>query len=499
MAARKRRGTRPAAGGGRTVAAAVNLTAVFLFAALAGCPGPRETVPPAGKTGGARTAFVPPQEKFKATLVFRHFDSKTWKEERSGLYVDAVRMRVMRGAEHISDLFRLTADGKLPPPAADVATGFIGKLREMAWPEGNSIFEMRDFGREGNSLWISYSHNLRLAEAVPADQDVYLSGGFSRLPAGRYSLTIRCENDKRFSPLTCDFKIWPVEKVTLAAAPPRASWKQGEIVELTGDVWPSGEDVEFLLSSDDERCAELQFAPAVPPAGVKKGARARAKGAIEYVRYEFPKGYYSEENRGKYGISFPFAFPQAACYLNVREFEILPDPPVAWGEAVNGLQAGLAAPQSRFRADEKIRLVLHLKNAGDWPLKVYDNEHVPLETWQWTLTPAGGGPGFGTVFPSATLRDSLAIRPTIELDPGGATQRKFPFFFGFVPREGGGGPLDKLPAGRYTVAGRFSWDRAGDDLWRGVVSTGAVEIEVAAPEMPAAPKPDEAGKKEAAP
>jgi hypothetical protein len=47
---------------------------------------------------------------------------------------------------------------------------------------------------------------------------------------------------------------------------------------------------------------------------------------------------------------------------------------IAWGDPVNGLQAGLEVVPSRIEPGEPIRLSLHLRNAGTTPFRVFRGE-----------------------------------------------------------------------------------------------------------------------------
>ncbi len=105
----------------------------------------------------------------------------------------------------------------------------------------------------------------------------------------------------------------PVKAVASADAP---KWQEGEVVELTGTIWPARSDAPFFLRREDGDGPHLRSGL---PEGLTTGTRIRVKGTVHYVHYPRPKDYYNESGGVNYGV----AFPQTFCYLDAVEYEVL--------------------------------------------------------------------------------------------------------------------------------------------------------------------------------
>lgn len=163
---------------------------------------------------------------------------------------------------------------------------------------------------------------------------------------------------------------------------------------------------------------------------------------------------------------------------------------VAWGEAVNGLRAGLAplggGPGGKD-CTEAIRLELHLKNVGERAL-VLSDVNTMLEGWTVEFTPVGGGQtivGMTEHLTMATYRSDIklakaeeATRLVAEPKLSLVGMKKLPPGTCRVKMV-----CDKPPqsSGVTPAAANDSTESSGSDgCWHGQVATGTVEIEVKA-------------------
>lgn len=151
-----------------------------------------------------------------------------------------------------------------------------------------------------------------------------------------------------------------------------------------------------------------------------------------------------------------------------------PEAAVAWGEAVKGVRYGLSCDRRSFESGGPISLTVHVENMGDTPVAMPDPAQPSYSfLWRLIFTPSDGGVPFIAQDHAHVRREfretSLAAGETktgrIEIDPA------------LLPdtlhiRQGkSGGFVRELPPGRY---------RAAAEEPGGKVTTGAVEIEIAA-------------------
>ncbi len=151
---------------------------------------------------------------------------------------------------------------------------------------------------------------------------------------------------------------------------------------------------------------------------------------------------------------------------------------IAWGQAVNRLAVGLSASQDRFEIGRPILLNLHLKNVGKVKINVFD----ALSQDCWRVTFAGDNArrfelnqprALKKKFNHAVLAAGLQARA--KLSTSGLS---------FRPLGGGKNVLD-LPPGKYRVAATCSNPSVrgpGPKYWAGAVVSGALEIEIVAPD-----------------
>jgi len=163
---------------------------------------------------------------------------------------------------------------------------------------------------------------------------------------------------------------------------------------------------------------------------------------------------------------------------------------VAWGEAVNGLRAGLSAKRPNFVYGDPIPLTLHLRNDGKERQEVPGYKFLWWYSWKLVFTPAGGAPLHAQPrVPMPSLKPPM----NFVLAPGeekALPLRNYLSDLRFAPPGNAAGDVP-LPPGRYTVQARFVSVGQKEDEFP--TSTGPVEIEIlpsgAAVAKPASPKP----------
>lgn len=89
-------------------------------------------------------------------------------------------------------------------------------------------------------------------------------------------------------------------------------WKQGELLKLTGTIWPSAEQAKFFIDTVDGKSAHLK-GPAL--SGIKPGSKVTLKGRVECVT-----GY------GTAGAS-DILHSQTLYYVNVTDCKVLDEAP----------------------------------------------------------------------------------------------------------------------------------------------------------------------------
>lgn len=97
-------------------------------------------------------------------------------------------------------------------------------------------------------------------------------------------------------------------------------WENGEIVELTGTIWPSRADAGYWIRPDDGPGAHLK-SKAVDKLEV--GTKLWVRGTVEIIHYPKPEGYEHPNGTVRLGVRFPVTFT----YINVSDFRILTPQP----------------------------------------------------------------------------------------------------------------------------------------------------------------------------
>ncbi|HOX06140.1 MAG TPA: FecR domain-containing protein [Planctomycetota bacterium] len=177
------------------------------------------------------------------------------------------------------------------------------------------------------------------------------------------------------------------------------------------------------------------------------------------------------------------------------------EPKVSWGQAENGLQAGLSARQTQFEAGKPMEFTAHYRNAGKDPVVFYRSGRISVEAdfdWLVVMKPKAGGT------PHVPAWEGYAMKAlSFSFEPFGAgEQRSFVLRFGkrgFCPAKDqameraqhhAADRFDKavpLPVGTYLVTATFRGhcdlgpgEKIPANFWRGSITTGPVEIEVVA-------------------
>jgi len=156
---------------------------------------------------------------------------------------------------------------------------------------------------------------------------------------------------------------------------------------------------------------------------------------------------------------------------------------ITWGEAVNGLRAGLVTDKRRYRSGEAITLTVQLENVGREQFEGH-LARLPL-AWTFSFAPVSGGRPF--VF-SDGRRFALEETLIVSIAPG--TQEAIPFLITeqwSLRREGQRRKTRALPPGRYTVTCSHAQKKlpkfikqGSTPWWHGEVTTAPVEIEITA-------------------
>ncbi len=175
--------------------------------------------------------------------------------------------------------------------------------------------------------------------------------------------------------------------------------------------------------------------------------------------------------------------------------EVKPKTAIAWGKTVNGLQAGLSAEKTVFRAGDPIRFTVRLRNVSERKLSL-DRAFVDMglcfEPMPGGKLPrkAGGhwwpqgirfrldrevllAKGHEHQMPAVVKGKLGYVGP--DLDVGGAKLEN---------SDWGPPGIGVLPPGKYRVSVRVSRDAGSARdarAWSGNATTGAVEIEIVAP------------------
>ena len=98
-------------------------------------------------------------------------------------------------------------------------------------------------------------------------------------------------------------------------------WKNGDIVELTGTIWPSKANARYWIRPDDGPGAHLR-SKAVDRLEV--GTKLWVRGTVEIIHYPKPEGYERPDGRVRLGVRFPVT----CTYINVSDFRILTPQPL---------------------------------------------------------------------------------------------------------------------------------------------------------------------------
>ena len=118
------------------------------------------------------------------------------------------------------------------------------------------------------------------------------------------ALLVGCQDER---------KTEPQQRLT---AQSQSEWKEGDVVELTGIIYPAKTDVKYFIETDDGRGAGIR-SEAIDK--LEAGTRVWVKGKIEYVHVPKPKDYENPNGTVNYGVKLPQTF----CYIKVSDFEIL--------------------------------------------------------------------------------------------------------------------------------------------------------------------------------
>jgi hypothetical protein len=162
--------------------------------------------------------------------------------------------------------------------------------------------------------------------------------------------------------------------------------------------------------------------------------------------------------------------------------------PVAWGEAVNGLQAGLEIRKRKLGSSEPIEWVIHVKSTGKNPVTLCDGAFS--HTWTVAFSSAGTDAEWRPEWRYSMERSSVdltvAAGQTKRLGPISTRNGLFPFEFCDVRERA---PARKtLDFGVYSVTASYVYNAPEmKRYWHGTVQTGPVEIEITAKDETAAP------------
>ena len=163
---------------------------------------------------------------------------------------------------------------------------------------------------------------------------------------------------------------------------------------------------------------------------------------------------------------------------------------VAWGEAVNSLQAGLEIKGRRFETGAPIDVTVRFRNVGDKALRLFEGDRA--ESWRVVFTPAGSGapPRAAWFRPWGKVS---RIVSELELAEDEAIVRHRIRGRGWCFPEAKLGwtilgkdvetALNALSPGRYGVTSvyrGYQWRTGNRGWWVGTVTTGPVEIEITA-------------------
>lgn len=170
---------------------------------------------------------------------------------------------------------------------------------------------------------------------------------------------------------------------------------------------------------------------------------------------------------------------------------------IAWGESSGGLRIGVEASVARIEAGEPVRLCFRLRNESDSDLVLWGAENPSPRNWRFEIRAAGRSEAFLLEHPGLPETPAPPL-PFVILS---REERGLPARIGTRDGKHGetaGAPRDDpevLLPGRYTVTVRFeqgdyaeAFSRRGREsgeiapqevLWKGRVSSGPVEFEVA--------------------
>jgi len=169
---------------------------------------------------------------------------------------------------------------------------------------------------------------------------------------------------------------------------------------------------------------------------------------------------------------------------------------VAWGQEVNGVQAGLSAKSNALEASQPIDFVVHVRAVGGKDVQLRDARWQG--GWHWIFSPSAGG----TAWSADRLEADAHLLMNLQLAEG--KEQVLPFRFaepewrfedarwdevppGPLPADSPfnkmkfAEPVKALPPGKYTVTASYEHPehRGGDcPYWHGQVTTGPVEIEI---------------------
>ncbi len=163
---------------------------------------------------------------------------------------------------------------------------------------------------------------------------------------------------------------------------------------------------------------------------------------------------------------------------------VRPAAKASWGKAVQNLQVGLSAGDTKFESGKPMEFTVHVRNAGKKARRASGGLKSPLDWWL-SFAPVKGG---GAVFAARnTVVDKMkrelpmpfnlgpGERVTVNLRAGGGSWRFFPVKGAEVDVSK---PAASLPPGRYAVTARFPSPAAPRPDWRSTMSTGPVPVVV---------------------
>jgi hypothetical protein len=156
-----------------------------------------------------------------------------------------------------------------------------------------------------------------------------------------------------------------------------------------------------------------------------------------------------------------------------------PEEKVSWGQAVDGLKAGLATKETQFETGKPIELLVHVKNIGWAPQVLKEADSADSSAWKCVFKRLDA---LGEYNP-----DNRLISPSrakdVALGPGESKRlnQTYDRPWRWIWSQADSRIDDFLPAGTYSVTAKFAHGAT-------TLTTGALEIEIVAPaEAAAAP------------